>query len=140
MGVEINTTLNLLRTIFVGGLLKGFENESDETAVKNVYTAKQMIISMNKLAILFYSFIILTVISIRFKIYLRVKITNPDKKLIWPWDRPNFTDFFPMSIKYRPPNEIRNRKIANVALVIFYLSILGCFMVTYLIRKYLRTT
>ena len=132
--------LNLPSTIFVGAPPKRFENESDKTAVKNVYTVKQMIISTNKLAILFYSFIILTVISIHFKIYLRVKITNPDKKLIWPWDRPNFTDFFPMRIKYRPPNEIRNRKIANVALGIFYLSILGCFIVTYLIRKYLRPT
>jgi hypothetical protein len=75
---------------------------------------------MNILIVLVFIFSAVAVISIRYKISMRIKITNPNSKYSFS-NLPSITDLFPMAIKYKPLSEIKIRKKANTALVIFYL-------------------
>ncbi len=80
--------------------------------------------------------IISAVMSLRYKIKLRIKITDPHKNNFFlirnmPW----LTDLCPMRIKYVPADELENRKKANTALKIFYLSLITGFTLTSFIEN-----
>jgi hypothetical protein len=94
---------------------------------------------MTFITILFFSIIITAVISIRYKIYLRKKITNPENKPFNFSDRPNLTDLLPMYTRFKPQAELKYRRAANIALGIFYLSLLIGAILIYFIRKYNKT-
>jgi uncharacterized ion transporter superfamily protein YfcC len=96
-------------------------------------------INMSKIGVLYFTLICLilaAIISIRYKVYLRVKITDPEKKSSSFTNRPNLIDLFPMQIRYKPENEIKNRKRANIVLGIFYLSALLSLIIAFLIQNY----
>jgi hypothetical protein len=74
-------------------------------------------------------------VSFKYKIYLRNKIIDPENKLSSFSKRPTFSDFFPMEVQNMPEKEIKYRKRANLALVIFYASIIFEFLIVYFLKK-----
>jgi hypothetical protein len=93
---------------------------------------------MTFLGILLFLVIIAAVLSIRYKIYLRVKITNSEKKALSFKSWPNIIDLWPMRIKYVPENEIKERRLANTALIAFYSSIIVGLILAQLIKNIVR--
>ena len=93
---------------------------------------------MNQINALFFTLVFLvvtTVIAIHYKIYLRVKITDPEKKNSSFQNRAVLTDLFPMRIRFCPFGEIKTRKRANIALGIFYLFAVLSLIVSFIIKK-----
>jgi hypothetical protein len=45
------------------------------------------------------------------------------------------TDFWPMRTKYVPADEIENRKKANTALKVFYVSLITGFIITFIMKN-----
>ena len=74
-------------------------------------------------------FILIALVSFFYKIYLQIQIKNPAKKIsaLSVFFRfYNITDLFPMRTKYVINNdEIKLRKKANTALMVFYFIFLA---------------
>jgi len=75
------------------------------------------------------------VASFRYKIYLRNKIDDPDNKRSAFDKRITFIDFFPLQVNNVPGNEVDQRRKANIALIIFYSSIILEFVTVYFIQR-----
>jgi hypothetical protein len=77
--------------------------------------------------ILFFILLSIGLSSFFYKIYLQVIINDPSKKGYYSSAVLRFvyiTDFLPLSVKYKSPEETKLRKKANRALTIFYLCII----------------
>ena len=85
--------------------------------------------------LLFFLLIITIVVSFNYKIYLRNKIDDPDNKKSAFNKRITFIDFFPLQTKNAPENEIDHRRKANIALIVFYSSIILEFITVYIIQR-----
>ena len=66
---------------------------------------------------------------------MRIHITDPEKKKFYLIrNMPLLTDLWPMRIRYMPTSEIKDRKKANNALKIFYLSLITTFTLAPLVK------
>ena len=73
----------------------------------------------------------ITILSIQYKIYLRAKIDNPEKRF-FPPDIPYPTDFLPLKISNAKSIDLELVKKANIALAVFYISGITCFVLIYI--------
>jgi len=87
---------------------------------------------MKLLLVLLFIFSGVAVISIRYRIAKRIKLTNPENKYLKNYG--SLLDLFPMAIKNRPLEDIADIKKANIALIIFYLCVLINFILVYFIK------